>query len=68
MLGGKALVVWSIEVVKGLKRISDILVSTDDLAIAEVYIEAGTIVPWLRSAGLANDKASSVEVALDALD
>lgn len=68
ILGGKPLIVWSIDVAKDIPEICDILVSTDDAAIASVCTEAGALVPWLRPAGLATDTASSVDVALHALD
>ena len=68
LLGGKPLIIWSIDVAKGMPEISDILVSTDDPSIATVCKEAGTIVPWLRPAELATDIASSVDVVLHALD
>jgi N-acylneuraminate cytidylyltransferase len=68
VLGGKPLIVWSIDVAKGIPEICDILVSTDDSAIAAVCTEAGALVPWLRPTYLATDTASSVDVALHALD
>ncbi len=67
-LGGTPLIVWSIDVVKGNPAVCDILVSTDDAAIAEVARSAGALVPWLRPAELATDTASSVDVCLHALD
>jgi len=67
-LGGKPMIIWSIDVAKGIPEICDILVSTDDPAIAAICSEAGAYVPWLRPAELANDTASSVDVALHALD
>ena len=67
-LGGKPLVVWSIDGVKNIPEICDTLVSTDDPDIADVCKEAGAYVPWLRPAELASDTASSVDVALHALD
>ncbi len=67
-LGGKPLVVWSIDGVNNIPEICDILVSTDDPDIADVCKEAGAYVPWLRPAELASDTASSVDVALHALD
>ena len=67
-LGGRPLIVWSIESAKGFPEICDILVSTDDEAIAEVARNAGALVPWQRPADLANDTASSVDVALHALN
>ena len=68
MLGEKPLIVWSIDVAKDIAEICDILVSTDDSAIAEVCKEAGALVPWLRPVELATDIASSVDVALHAID
>jgi CMP-N,N'-diacetyllegionaminic acid synthase len=68
LLGGKPLIVWSIDVARGIPEICDILVSTDDPAIAAVCKETGAYVPWLRPAELATDIASSVDVALHALD
>jgi len=68
VLGGKPLIVWSIDVVKDIPEICDILVSTDDPSIASICTKAGALVPWLRPAELATDTASSVDVALHALD
>ena len=68
VLGEKPLIVWSIDVAKGIPEICDILVSTDDTAIASVCIEAGSLVPWLRPEELATDTARSVDVVLHALD
>ncbi len=68
MLGGKPLVVWSIDVAKDIPEICDLLVSTDDPAIASICEASGACVPWLRPPNLATDTASSVDVALHALD
>jgi CMP-N,N'-diacetyllegionaminic acid synthase len=67
-LGGRPLIVWSIDVAKWIPEICDTLVSTDNTAIAEVARNACALVPWLRPAELASDKATSVDVALHALD
>jgi CMP-N-acetylneuraminic acid synthetase len=67
-LGGKPLIEWSIDVAENNADISDVLVSTDDDAIAEVARRAGALVPWLRPAELATDSAASVDVCLHALD
>jgi CMP-N,N'-diacetyllegionaminic acid synthase len=67
-LGGTPLLVWSINVAKDIPDICDILVSTDDPAIAKVSKDAGTLVPWLRPAELATDTATSVDVCLHALE
>ena len=68
LLGGKPLIVWSIDVAKHIHEICDILVSTDDPVIESVSKEAGALVPWIRPADLATDTASSVDTALHALD
>jgi N-acylneuraminate cytidylyltransferase len=68
LLGGKPLIVWSIEVARGIPEICDTLISTDSPEIANTCIEAGTLVPWLRPQDLATDDSSSVSVALHALD
>ena len=68
MLGGKPLIVWSIDVVKDIPEICDILLSTDDTEIAAVGGAAGAFVPWLRPDELATDTASPVDAALHALD
>ena len=67
-LGNKPLVIWSIDAVKNNKYICDILVSTDNKKIADICLEAGAYLPWLRPSNLARDTTSSVDVALHALD
>lgn len=67
-LGGKPLIVWTIDVAKDVPEICDILVSTDSPTIAAICTEAGAYVPWLRPEVLATDTSSSVDVALHALD
>ncbi len=67
-LGGKPLVVWSIEAATGIPEICDILVSTDDPEIASICKKAGASVPWLRPAELATDTASSMAASLHALN
>lgn len=68
MLGDKPLILWSIESVKNVPEVCDVLVSSDDPAIASICSEAGALVPWLRPTSLATDTATSVDVALHALD
>lgn len=68
LMGGKPLIVWSIEVAKGIPEVCDILVSTDDRDIADIAQAAGALVPWLRPAELSTDTASGTDVALHALD
>ena len=67
-LGGKPLITWSIDAVSGMPDIVDVMVSTDAPNIAEVAKNSGALVPWLRPDELASDTASSVDVAVHALD
>lgn len=68
LLGEKPLVIWSIDVLRDITEISDILVSTDDPKIADICRKAGAYVPWLRPSELSSDSSSSVDVAIHALD
>ncbi|HEY4486802.1 MAG TPA: acylneuraminate cytidylyltransferase family protein [Candidatus Paceibacterota bacterium] len=54
-LGGKPLIAHSIEVAKQSKRIERIIVTTDDVAIAEVAKKYGAEVPFIRPTELAQD-------------
>jgi CMP-N,N'-diacetyllegionaminic acid synthase len=68
ILCGKPLIEWSIEALKDLDNVCDILVSTDNQSIAEISSNAGAMVPWLRPKHLAQDSSSSVDVAIHALN
>ncbi len=68
LLGDKPLIAWSIEFAKGLHDICDILVTTDDSDIAKISQNYGVLVPWMRPKELSGDFASSVDVAIHALD
>jgi CMP-N-acetylneuraminic acid synthetase len=68
LLDGKPLINWTIESVNGIPEICDILVSTDDPEIASVAETAGAKVPWLRPPHLSTDLATSVDVAIHAID
>ena len=57
LLAGKPLIVHSIDVALALPRVSKVVVSTDDLEIAEVARKAGAEVPFLRPPELASDTA-----------
>ena len=67
-LNGKPLIEWTIQIAKLVNEITEIIVSTDDVEIAQIARDAGATVPWLRPQSLSNDKASSAEVALHALN
>ena len=67
-LNGKPLILWSLDAVKDVAGISEIVISTDDPDISEICTNAGYQVPWLRPKELATDFTSSVDVALHAIE
>ncbi len=68
LLGGKPLVAWTIDAFAAASAESDLLVSTDDPLTAEICRTRGAMVPWLRPEDLATATATSVDVAIHALD
>ena len=68
LLGGKPLINWTIEAAIGISEICEILVSTDSPEIASIAKLAGAKAPWLRPEHLSSDEATSVDVAIHALD
>lgn len=67
-LGGKPLIAWTIEAALASRVCVDVMLSTDDPEIAAVGAHYGAWVPGLRPECLATDTASSVDVALNALE
>ncbi|MEG4247515.1 pseudaminic acid cytidylyltransferase [Microcoleus sp. Pol10D4] len=59
---GKPMIAWSIETAIASRLFDRIIVSTDDLEIAEVAKNYGAEVPFLRPADLSNDYAGTTEV------
>jgi N-acylneuraminate cytidylyltransferase/CMP-N,N'-diacetyllegionaminic acid synthase len=68
MIAGKPLIVWTIEAALRSSLISAVVVSTDDLEIADVARQAGAQVPFMRPTDLALDHSSGLEPVLHALD
>lgn len=68
LLDGRPLVAWPVSAALGAASVDRVIISTDDVAIAEAALTAGADVPFLRPAHLANDTASSMDVVLHALD
>ncbi len=67
-LCGKPLVAWSVEAAVACPAITTTVVSTDSQAIADAALAAGARVPFLRPEALAQDKSTSADAALHALD
>jgi N-acylneuraminate cytidylyltransferase/CMP-N,N'-diacetyllegionaminic acid synthase len=68
MVAGRPLVAWAILAAKAAKQVSHVIVSTDDLEIAEVVRSIGGNVPWLRPDELARDCTPTLDVILHALN
>lgn len=60
-LCGKPLIAWSIEAGLKSKYIDEVMVTTDDEAIAKVSKAYGANIPFLRPTHLASDTATSVD-------
>lgn len=68
ILGGKALIVHSIDfALNNMKFEDELCVSTDDLKVIEIAKEKGVAVPFVRPAELASDTATSYDVILHGL-
>lgn len=67
-LKGKALIAYTIESAKQSSLIDDVIISTDDVAIAEVAKAYGANVPFMRPADLATDTASKWPVFIHAVE
>ena len=59
---GKPMIAWSIEAAKSSDLFDHIIVSTDDVEIAEVAKQWGAEVPFIRPAALSDDYAGTTEV------
>ncbi len=59
---GKPLIAYTIEAAKASGVVDRLILSTDDLAIAEVAKQYGCEVPFMRPADIADDKAAHLPV------
>ena len=64
----KPLIYWTIEQCKKSKLINKIVVSTDDIKIAETSEKCGVSVPFLRPKELAADSSPTIDAVLHVLD
>lgn len=68
MLLGKPLIAYSIKQAKSSRMIDRIIVSTDDKKIADISKKYGAEVPFMRPKFLAQDKSSTMDVLLHAME
>ncbi len=64
-MNGKPLLAWPITTALNSKYIDTVVLSTDDVKYAEIGLEYGATVPYLRPPELAGDKVASIDVILD---
>jgi CMP-N,N'-diacetyllegionaminic acid synthase len=67
-LGGRPLIAWTVEAARAARSLTRVIVSSDDAEILARAREAGGEAPFVRPAAFATDTASSLDVALHALD
>ncbi len=65
---GKPIIAYSIEASLEAGIFDEVMVSTEDREIAEVAKQYGANIPFLRSAGTADDHATTTEVLLEVLE
>ncbi len=65
MLAGKPLLAYTAEAALAAKRLTRVVLSTDDERIAEVGVEYGLYVPFMRPAELARDDTPTLPVLQD---
>ena len=66
--GGKPLIAWTIEAAQLAASVDRVVISSDDPEIIAVATSLGCDAPFRRPAALATDDATSVDVALHAMD
>ncbi len=59
---GKPMIAWSIEAARQSERFARIVVSTDDPEIAEIAVQWGAEVPFMRPAALSDDHTGTLPV------
>ena len=65
---GKPIIEYSIEAAKESGIFDTVMVSTDDAKIAQIAVNAGAQVPFMRSDETSNDYATTADVLLEVLE
>lgn len=65
---GRPLLAYTVESARQAKHLDRVILSTDDMAIADVGKALGVDVPFVRPAEISGDSASSLDVISHALD
>ena len=64
---GKPIISYTIEAAKESNLFDEIMVSTDSVEIAEIAMQCGAVVPFLRRSEMSNDYVTTDDVLLDVL-
>ncbi len=67
VIAGKPLIAWTIETALKSNKLADVIVSTDDIEIANVAKAYGAKVPFMRSPNLSKDETPGIAPVLDAI-
>lgn len=67
LLGEKPLIAYTIHAALESNQFSEVIVSTDNIEIAEVAEQFGAMVPFIRPTHLSTDTAKSIDVVIHAL-
>ena len=68
LVGGRPLIHWSVAAATRATMVDRVIVSTDSKRYAELALDAGAEVPFLRPAELATDESQDLEFIVHALD
>lgn len=67
-LQGKPLIAWSIELANQSELIDRVVVSTDDTEIADIAMQAGADVPFMRPSELASDSSPTKDALIHCVE
>lgn len=67
-ISGKPMIQYTIEAAKECPYIDKVVVSTEDVEIADISMRAGAIVPFSRPEELATDEAKTIDVVMHAVE
>ena len=67
-IGNKSLVEWSINSIKNIDGIIDVLVSSDDKRIINIAKKKGSLAPFVRPRQISKDNTSSEETSMHAIN
>lgn len=67
-LAGKPLIQWVMETAKQSKELDELIMSTDSQEMADIALDTGVVVPFIRPTELAGDRSLVVDVLKHALE